>query len=372
MSNTLPYHTKYRPSTLERIIGHEKVVTRLQGIIKQNKVPNALLFVGPSSAGKTTLARAFSAALHPENTIEGSRDYTEINGADTRGIDDVRDLLRVAKLKPGQAKKRIILIDEAQQLTGPSAQLLLKPLENPPPSTLFIICSMEPEKLLPAIKNRCSQFVLEPQSEENLLKFVRRISKAEAMAYVTPEIGLKIARSSNGEMRSAANILEALKQYVDGLDKTPKELTEDDIEDAISTTETADEMIAVKVLIACYTQKFKVLQKALLDVQDYFRFINVLVRLNSFMLNSTVLDGAQHKLVWYSQQNKDLEAGFKKYSGVSDKMQQIHIFSTVQAELVALKTQSSMFLVPELNLISAKLYEAVLKIKALGYATKEK
>lgn len=113
MSNK-PFDDKYRPKTLDKIIGHEKVVQRLQGIISSKKYPNAMLFVGPSSAGKTTLARAFVASLFGVESVESGNvhDFHELNGADARGIDDVRDLLKVASLKPRIAPRRVFLIDE--------------------------------------------------------------------------------------------------------------------------------------------------------------------------------------------------------------------------------------------------------------------
>lgn len=125
------FHEKYRPKVLSKVIGHQNVVTRLQGIIKSKKIPNAMLFVGPSSAGKTTLGRAFTADLFGVESLQGQHDYEELNAADSRGIDDVRGLLQRAKLRPRIAPKRVIFIDEVQQLTGPAAQVLLKPLENP-------------------------------------------------------------------------------------------------------------------------------------------------------------------------------------------------------------------------------------------------
>lgn len=361
MSNK-PFDDKYRPKTLDKIIGHEKVVQRLQGIISSKKYPNAMLFVGPSSAGKTTLARAFVASLFGVESVESGNvhDFHELNGADARGIDDVRDLLKVASLKPRIAPRRVFLIDEAQQLTGPSAQLLLKPLENPPPYTLFIIGSMEPEKLLQAMKNRCSQFVLEPQKQENVIKFVKRIAKGEGMDYMTPELLKKVAENSNGEMRSAAKLMEAVYQYVAGSGKN--KIKPSDIEEALSTSDGIDDQLAVKVLVAIYAGKFKKVQRALLDVQDPFKLIGKLLQLNTLLLNQHVLEGARHKAVWWSQLNKDTKEGVEQY-GALKKGKELMAYATVQRVLVDLRARSGAFMVPETTLISTAAFEAIQLLK---------
>lgn len=353
-----PLDEKYRPKTLDRVIGHEKVVQRLQGIISSKKYPNAMLFAGPSSAGKTTLARAFVASLFGIESVGSGLslpDYHEINAADTRSIDDMRQLLSVAKLKPREAPRRVFLIDEAQQLLNPSVQVLLKPLENPPPHTLWIVGSMEPEKLPQAIKNRCSQFVLSMPDKEHMAKFVKRIAKGEDMGYMTPELVTKVAESSNGEMRSAAKTMEALMQYVAGSKST--KLKPSDVEEALSSIEGNDDQLAVKILVAVYANKFKVVQKSLLDVQDPFKLIAKLLQFNTFLLNQEVLGGVQHKAVWWSQLNKEVLAGVKEHSKIDPK-QYLLAFGLVQTSLVALRERSAAFLLPETTLISNAMFDA--------------
>jgi DNA polymerase-3 subunit gamma/tau len=140
-------HRKYRPKTLERVIGQEAAVTRLRGLIKTGKVPNAIAFFGPPSAGKTTLARCLAAAVN-EKPIEDQQDYKELNAATQRSIDDVRELERLSKFRPMGSKQRFILIDEAQQFmsNAAAAQGLLKPVEEPSVHTSWIFGSSEPEK----------------------------------------------------------------------------------------------------------------------------------------------------------------------------------------------------------------------------------
>ncbi len=349
------FHLKYRPTTLDRIIGHDKAVTRLQGIISSGKIPNAILFTGPSSAGKTTLARAFTASLFEVEKVEGHRDFKELNAADSRGIDDIRELTQLAKLSPHSAPKRVILVDEVHQITGAAANALLKPLESPPPRTLFILGTMEPEKLLQAVKNRCNIFVLESQQPSGIKKYLKRILKGEKLDYIEDTVLERLVQNSNGEFRTAASSLEALVQYCAG--KGNKKITEADVEDALDTTEAGDEDIAVRLLLCIYAKKFSKAHRAIMDVQDPFRFVNTLFRLNTFLLNSEVLGVDSHKSVWYSAQNKNLKQGVREVLG-KDVKPVLH-FAKVQEHLVWLKGATMSFSIPETALLSSFALKAI-------------
>ena len=101
LRTNMALHTKYRPKTLDKLIGQTTAVTRLKGIINSGKVPSAMLFTGPTSVGKTTLARAFACDLSGKGEVFlNSPDYKEINFSDTRGIDDIRELIRITRFKP--------------------------------------------------------------------------------------------------------------------------------------------------------------------------------------------------------------------------------------------------------------------------------
>jgi DNA polymerase III gamma/tau subunit len=354
------FDKKYRPANLDRVIGNEKIVTRLKGIIKSGKIPHSMLFVGPTSAGKTTLGRAFVASLFGVKKLVGAdaMDYHESNAANTRKIEDMRSMLGVAKLKPRRAIRRVFLFDEAQQITGEAAQLLLKPMEEPPPSTLFIICSMEPEKLLPAMKNRCQQFVLQGYTKEEIGKYCKRVIKGEEMSYMTDETIDKVIQNCNGELRAAAGILQSISQYVAGLEKAPKKVKVEDIEDALSSAETIDDQIAVKFLAAVYAQKPKVMQRALLDVTDPFRLLRMVVTLNTWLLNQEALGTERHKTVWWSNMNKELLEAVTAF-GKLDPKKKINAYAAVQEHIVEMKIQSQSFLVPETALMSATGFRAM-------------
>lgn len=311
MTELTSLHRKYRPNTLEELLGHEGVVTRLKGIAESGNLPNAIMFLGPPSAGKTTMARALAAAVNGVDDVSklGS-DYLEINCSDKRGIDDVRDIVEKSKYKP-RNKKRVIVLDEVQGLisNAQAAAALLKPLEEPSKDTLWILCSMDPGKFSStngkAFLTRCTQFVLEAQTKEALTKQALRILKGEKMKYAQKLVP-EIVERSNGEMRTLANIIEAVQQYYAGLKDKPKQLKEDVLTEVINTTESKDEDLAVEVMASVYAGQFARAQTALLDVSDGVRFINLLLQGNSFLMNVQALNGKKHPKVWWTPSNRKL------------------------------------------------------------------
>jgi DNA polymerase III gamma/tau subunit len=357
------FHLKYRPTSLDKIIGHEATVTRLRGMIKSNKVPNAIAFFGPTSVGKTTMARALAFELNgiPYTKQPG---YKELNAADSKSIDDIRELIKISKYKT--TGKRIILIDEAQQLmtNAQAAQALLKPLEEPSPNTLWILGSMDPSKFSTgagkAIANRCTQFVLQPHTSADLLKQAMRIAKGEGMKYaITEDKGLlkAVVNNSGGEMRTLANLMQSLQQYYDGMEKPPRVLTKDHIADLLETAEANDDKLSVSMMTAVYEGNFAKVQRCLIDVIDQFSFMKKVTWLAAFMLNSYVLKGERHSKVWFSVPNKNLKAATADLKLGIDKL------AAVNTTIVKVAQMASSFQVPASDLLSAELYLLIKSFK---------
>lgn len=355
-------HLKYRPKRLDKVIGHEKVKTRIRGMLNSGELPSAIAFFGPPSAGKTTLGRCVATEINGALNA----DFKEVNAADERGIDDVRELIKISKFKP-QSKRRIILIDEAHQLVSnnAAAQTLLKSLEEPASSTMWIICSMEPSKFSStvgkAILSRCTQFVLEQHTNVDLLKQAVRIARGESMDYLLDEekVGLKhLVRNCNGEMRTLANLIQSGKQYYDGLEKKPKKLTKEHLADVINSTEASDDRVAVQLMIGLYSNKFALVQRSLLDVTDPFTFVKKCCWIASFMLNVAVLDGQRHSKVWWSQSNKEVHGATKglKLS--------LGTLAAVNAMMVKVQAQSLSFQVPATDLMSSECYYLIKSISS--------
>jgi len=358
-------HLKYRPQKLERYIGQEPVVTRIRGMLESGKIPNALAFFGPPSAGKTTLARCVAGAVNGK-PVKAQQDYKELNAATQKGIDDVRELEKLSKFR-AIGKRRFIVIDEAQQIltNAHAAQALLKPLEEPSKDTTWIICSMEPAKFSTtvgkAIIKRCTQFVLEAPTPSDLLKQAMRIAKGEGMSYVVSEdkaVLKEVVRSCEQDMRVLANLMQGLQQYYDGISgKKPKLLTKEHVSSVLSSVESNDDRLALDFMISLYSRKFTGVQRALLDVTDPFGFVKKIVWMSQFMLNSFVLDGQRHSKVWWSNNNRDLTTATKKLN------LNLGTLAAVNARLIRVQAQSLSFAIPATDLLSSEMYYLISELE---------
>jgi DNA polymerase III delta prime subunit len=363
------FHSKYRPPTLDKIIGHKQAVTRLKGMIESGNVPGAFLITGPSSAGKTTLARAFAVALNGVPIEEQQTDYKEINAAETRTIDDMRELIKLSKFSP-RKNKRVFVIDEAQQLltNAAAAQAILKPIEDAgATNTVWILCSMSPEKFGSstgkAISNRCTQIVLEPPSESDLLRQAKRIVKAESLTFLNEEALEAVVQSCNGEYRTLANTLQALRDYHVGLG-SPKTLASTDIQQAINSAASNDDALVVDVIVGALSLKYAAVHKALMNVADPFPFVGKLLAAAEYQLGNAVMEGARHPKLWGTPINKAVTA---KLKGLKITLRS---FAELQDTLVRAKAEAASFAVPETTLLSSHLYRFIRTVAATSNPTK--
>lgn len=342
------FHNKYRPKTLERVIGQEAAVKRLKGIIESGRYTSTMLFTGPPSSGKTTLSRAFAADVLGVKDVKHHPDYHEINGAAEGNIDNIRNVMRLARLRPRTGKRRIVMIDEIHGLSGPSLEAVLKPLEEPPPLTVFIAGTSEPEKLKNSLKTRGSPFALKPYSREEITKYGKRIVKAEGMDYMTEELLNTAIENANGELRTLCHILEAVVQGAGA----SKKVSKSDILMSLSSVETDDAKVAMNVLFETYSGNAEGIYRHLLDVTDGYRMVSLLLAFNTFLINATVLKGEKHRAVWWNKNNKDLWEAVKELKITLRQM------TEVQHHLLAARSKSGAFMVSEQQLLGDELTSA--------------
>lgn len=205
MNNELNLYRKYRPQEFEDMIGNESEIKTFKKILeKKDGRPHSFLLVGPSGCGKTTLARIASKKLGADELS-----IMEINSADNRGIDTARDIIQRLQYVPPGSGVMVFIIDELHQTSKDWQNAMLKPLEDTPKHVYFFLCTTDPSKLIPTLKNRCTQIKVTLQEENVLYKFLRRIVIKENLE-ISKEIIQEISENCSGSPRLALVLLEKI------------------------------------------------------------------------------------------------------------------------------------------------------------------
>ena len=197
-------YLKYRPESFDDIIGNEDTIqvlrNQLAGDSKQ-PISRSLLFHGPTGCGKTTLGRIVANELGAKGN-----DLREIDSADFRGIDTIRDIRKQSAYKPLEGPCRVWILDEVHKLTNDAQNAMLKALEDTPSHIYYILCTTDPQKLLPTIRGRCAQYQVRPLSDREMKILLRRVVKAEKES-LSKEIYEQIIQDCMGHPRNALQVL---------------------------------------------------------------------------------------------------------------------------------------------------------------------
>jgi len=190
---------KYRPKEFTDLVGQDLSSLALQRMIELNRVPQGLLFSGPSGTGKTSAARILSQSFGGQ--------VTEIDAASNRGVDHVRSLIDSLRYMSGS---QVTILDEAHNLTREAFNAFLKTLEEPTPGTIFLLLTTEPHKIPDSVKSRLMEFEFRRISSSETLNLLMKVSSLENIE--VPDSLLKVlAGEAQGNLRSALTSLEFIQ-----------------------------------------------------------------------------------------------------------------------------------------------------------------
>lgn len=193
---------KYRPTTLDKIVGHENIRRALSSMVLNNDIPHLLLH-GMQGTGKTSAAHALACDLLGDDVDDN---LVELNASGDRGIDIMKQIAQYTRLTTFNNNTRIILLDEADGMTKDAQQMLRKPLEQSN-STRFILVCNNKDAIIEPLQSRCVVFEFTPISVEDIVHTLSEIRDKESVTISNDSI-LDIARTSKGDLRSAINELQ--------------------------------------------------------------------------------------------------------------------------------------------------------------------
>lgn len=201
----LPWVEKYRPKTLDDVVGHKLIIERLKKYSSDKNLPN-MIFAGSAGTGKTTSAIAIAKSLYSENY---ERNFLELNASDDRGIEVVRKTIKdFARTLPLDAEYKIIFLDEADALTQDAQQALRRTMEKYTKTCRFILSCNYSSKIIEPIQSRCVVFRFKPLEKSDVIERIKDITKLEKLKIDSKALD-SIFYVSLGDMRKAVNILQA-------------------------------------------------------------------------------------------------------------------------------------------------------------------
>ena len=210
-------YRKYRPTKLANVIGQERVTKPLENALKSGKFSHAYLFTGPRGCGKTSVARIFAHEVNKfKYEIEDSYvDIIEIDAASNTGVDNIRDLREKAVIAPTEGKYKVYIIDEVHMLSKAAFNALLKTLEEPPKSVIFIMATTDAYKVPVTITSRAQVFNFELASPDIMASHLQKIANAEKIDIAEDALDI-IVRRGGGSFRDSISLLDQISTLKDG------------------------------------------------------------------------------------------------------------------------------------------------------------
>lgn len=205
---------KYRPKSFDDVVEQQAIKDILTDQIKTGTFQHSYLFCGPAGCGKTTAARIFA------NDINGGKgNPIEVDAASNNGVDNVREIIDGARRKSLDSDYKVYIIDECHMLSTGAWNAMLKLLEEPPKTTVFIMCTTDPQKIPATILSRVQRYNFSKISLDNIIRRLKYIVSCESDdilneggpdgAYSYQEEAIQyIAKLADGGMRDAITMMD--------------------------------------------------------------------------------------------------------------------------------------------------------------------
>ncbi|HWY36697.1 MAG TPA: AAA family ATPase [Nitrosopumilaceae archaeon] len=332
---------KYRPKRLKDLIGQQAAISKINGMIQNQRISRKILITGPTGVGKTSLMYILAYLFNGVKYGKPLPDMAEYNIGDQRGIDAIREISTTANYAP-HGKYRVIILDEIHRVGSQAAPAILKPLEDTKshPQTIWLLATSEPQMLLPTLIRRCYLLPLQHPTPQQVLPLLQKICQREAIEFPRHNKLLReIAVSGQGQPAICISLLQG------AADANTSGANYQEILQAAFTATPAllVNQLAVKCLVGIYRRQPKLLLTALQQSGgDAIALANALLTMNAWLINRQL-----GKPDWQSL----LTAKLTKYAGDV----RLTGLIAVHNDLVNLRGEVQRFIFPETHLLLARL-----------------
>lgn len=208
MEEAIELHIQFRPKKLSEVVGQDQAVKRIEAFLANGGLPHTIGLWGAAGVGKTTIARILRGRLGCKPRL-----FNEINCAESRGIDMVREIKGVIRQPPLVGKCRIWLLDEAASLTSDAQKGLLKLTEDVPKHDYFFLATTDPGKLIAPLKTRCTAFELKPLIDKDMLTLLKWVAEQAKLKVDSEEVYSRIIEVSFGSAREGVKLLNQIRHH---------------------------------------------------------------------------------------------------------------------------------------------------------------